>query len=239
MLKTFEQYSSTKSINEAQTDLYNKAAVISPESAYWQKAVDFYKKETGKDLFQIKWVFEDGNIENGIWPHWLVVAIFKNSTFFSKFSVFTSELETILNDGDLRYYTGVGSASTDLVGPADSLQNSRGLYKIWIDYFYMPIKKAIETKNFSAISLEGMKEFEDRMHIYTLDLDSDWKDLFRALRVSLETAAGIQTTTEQPAATQQAKPQQAAPAASSAPASKSADAAKQSSGGFKIPKFKK
>lgn len=187
MIKTFEQYNSIGMINEG---LMNKGTSISPKSAFWQKAIDLFKNETGKDLKQFNWVFVDGNTESGIWPQWLVVALFKGSPMLSKYKTFIKEFETILNDDDLSYHSGVGSPSTFTVGSAGlDLNNSEALYMIWIEYFYLPIKDAIQKNNFNTISIEGMEDFEERMKIYTLDLDSDWKNFFRSLRISLESVS--------------------------------------------------
>jgi len=238
MIRNFEQFEKLIALNEGDM-MDGEEFAISTDSSYWQKAVDFFKTETGKDLRQFRSVFVKNSPSEGILPQRLVVELFRGSPVTSKYTTFISELETVINDDDLSYYSGIGAPSTDVVGSRSagsysSLNNSKALYKIWVDYFYIPVKNAIQSKNFSSISMEGMSDFEDRMRIYTVDLDTDWKALFRAFRVSLEAESknvNVAQTEEAPAPTQPQTQQKTQPTSASTSKS-SAKVAR------KMPKFK-
>lgn len=240
MIRNFEEFEKFIALNEGDMQDDEEFA-ISTDSSYWQKAVDFFKEETGKDLRQFRSVFVKNSPSEGILPQRLAVELFKESPVTSKYTTFITELETVIDDDDLSYYSGMGAPSTDVVGSRSggsysSLNNSKALYKIWVDYFYIPVKNAIQSKNFSSISMEGMSDFEDRMRIYTLDLDSDWKALFRAFRVSLEAESknvNVAQTEETPAPTQTQTQQRTQPTATSTSKSSTKAARK-----WKMPKFK-
>lgn len=209
MIKTFEQFNISTQINES-VDMYDPDhCFISTESSYWQKAINFFKTETGKDLTAFKWVFQDNNIENAIIPQNFVVALMANSPVTSRYKGMIDYIKNFLSSGNMNYYSGIGK---DYVRKSsNSLQNSAALYKIWVDYFYTPIKKAIQTKNFDSISLTGMEPFEERMSIFFMDYDSDWEQFFSTIRLGLQPveAEPVQQVTTMPqrqsAPTQQAQ----------------------------------
>lgn len=193
MIKTFEQFSTVSQVNEGEADMYAPdRTFISPDSSYWQKTINFFKQETGKDLTTFKWVFQDNNIENAIIPQNFVIALLSSSPVTSKYKGMIDYLKDFLSQGNLKYETGRGE---DYVSGGLSLQNSKALYKIWVDYFYNPIKKAIQTKNFDSINPTGMESFEERMHIFSMDFDSDWSQFFSTIKLGLQP---VETTTQQP-----------------------------------------
>lgn len=210
MIKTFEQFNISAQINES-IDMYDPDhSFISAESSYWQKAINFFKAETGKDLTSFKWAFEDNNIDNSIIPQNYVVALMTNSPVTSKYKGMIDYIKNFLSSGNMSYYSG--RIGKDFVLHAsNSLQNSAALYKIWVDYFYIPIKNAIQTKNFDSISMTGMEPFEERMSIFSMDFDSDWEQFFSTIRLGLqpveaETAQPVTTMPQQKSAsTQQAQ----------------------------------
>lgn len=184
MIKTFEQFNTVLPVNEGEVGMYiPDRTFISPDSSYWQKTINFFKQETGKDLTTFKWVFQDNNIENAIIPQNFVIALLSSSPVTSKYKGMIDYLKDFLSQGNLKYETGNGE---DYVSGGLSLQNSKALYKIWVDHFYGPIKKAIQTKNFDSINPTGMESFEERMHIFSMDFDSDWSQFFSTIKLGLQ-----------------------------------------------------
>lgn len=194
MIKKFEQFH-FGSINEGVIEMGEDPTVISPDSSYWQKAVDLFRSETGKDLKSFKWVFQGSNNEGAIIPENFIIALLASSPILSKYKGMISYVKDFLSQGNLSYEAGTGA---DYVhAGANSLQNSAALYKIWINYFYTPIKNAAQTKNFDSITPSGMEPFEERMHIFSMDFDSDWSQFFSALKLGLQPVESVGSTSPQ------------------------------------------
>lgn len=193
MIKNFSKFS--KDVLNESVAPFEIPTLISPDSAYWQKAFDFFKKETGKDLVNFKWVFKDNDINEGIWPENFVVALFSASPTLSRYKGFIEYIKNFLSEGNLEYIPG--DHDGDFMTTNNSLSNSKALYNTWVKHFYMPIKNAVVTKNFSSISIKGMEQFEERMQIYTMDLDTDWKNFFGTIQVALQPVSSDAIPTQQ------------------------------------------
>lgn len=210
MLKRFDEFSENQRLNEGSYSMNLEENIISPDSSYWMKAINYFKTETQKDLTKFNWVFKDNDPKNGgIIPQNFIIALLSASPVTSKYKSVIEYIKDMILQEDLSYSAKYGD---DFVQQGNnSLQNSKALYKIWINYFYEPIKRAVQTKNFDSITLDGMADFEERMWIFNADLDSDWKQFFAAIKM------GLQTIVEVPAA--QPAPAQA-PKSSVAPRAK-------------------
>jgi|688.fasta_scaffold31421_3 hypothetical protein len=227
MIKTFEQFNTNQELNEGEIGMYMpNNTFISPDSSYWQKAINFFKAETGKDLTSFKWVFQDSNVDSSIIPQNFIVALLGSSPVTSKYKGMIDYLKDFLSQGNMKYEVGNGPDYVT-VG-ANSLQNSGAIYKIWIDHFYLPIKKAVQTKNFDSITPTGMESFEERMHIFNMDFDSDWAQFFSTIKIGLQPVE-VQVSA-QPAS--QTMPQQQTQAKVAQPKS---SGGKKSSGSYSLP----
>jgi len=185
MIKKFQQFSDSLAINESISEMYRENFLISPDSSYWQKAFDYFKKETGKDLSQFRWVFNENKPTSGIWPQNFVVALMSSSPVLSKYKGLIGYIKDFISEGNLSYYRG--DTSDNYVNTsASSLQNSASLFNLWTKYFYEPIKKAAQTRNLDSITQKGMGDFEERMQIFSMDYDSDWSQFFSAMKLALQ-----------------------------------------------------
>jgi len=185
MIKRFQDFNRSFAINESNGDLYRENFLISPDSSYWQKAFDYFKKETGKDLNQFKWVFNENMPTSGIWPQNFVVALMSSSPVLSKYKGLIGYIKDFISEGNLSYYRG--DTKDNYVNPSQgSLVNSAALFNIWTKYFYEPLKKAAETRNLDSITQKGMSDFEERMGIFLMDYDSDWSQFFSAIKLALQ-----------------------------------------------------
>jgi hypothetical protein len=213
MIKTFQQF--YRPINEdlldAEVEIWSENAYISKKSAFWRDSLDYFKKETGSDLTKFNWVFKDKNPSGDINAANFIVALMQNSTVMGKkYQATIDGILELLTDGDLNYHSKAGGDSTYVNMSVNAYNNSEALFTIWVNYFYEPLKKAIVSKDFSAISMDGMKDFEERMELYTADFDSDWKKFFADLRKDLQYVAQYQNV---PLSDAPSTPASSAPAA--------------------------
>lgn len=170
MIKTFEQFN-YELLNEWASSPYDSYYFISPDSKAYVDAEKFFKAETGKDLKspQFSWVFNNNNINDSICPPKFIVALMSTATAFKNYLTVVSYISDTI--GSLYYHTGLFGVTTDSDKPYSPLsgtwsfrqditsQNSKIVYNIWINYFYIPIKNAIQKKQFHTITRDGMANF--------------------------------------------------------------------------------
>lgn len=199
MIKTFEQFNNDEinqyPLNESAESVYATFTYISPDSRHYIEAENLFKKETGKDLKRFSWVYQQENPSLAICPPKFIVALMSVSPTFKNYLPVVNYINEILQQDDIGYDTGVFNWSIDsdkistIAWNRNQMDNAKIVYNIWVNYFYIPIKNAILTKQYSSINYENMANFVRVMNWGFWNSKSDWVQFFASIRAQIELAA--------------------------------------------------